>query len=496
MNIDIATIDFTSVFSQFHEGILITDTDGVIVYYNDAMGKIDDLEPAYTTGKKILEIYDLTEQQSPTMRCLAAKQAIVNEPLFYRTNLGKITNGFLNVYPLFKDKNLIGAICLVTEYHIVEKKLLTAQPSPFSEPGSKNGTRYSFVNIIGRRTDLAECVKIAQMAAHSPSPVLIVGETGTGKELFAQSIHNSGSSSANQFVAINCAAIPENLLEGILFGTSKGAFTGSIEKAGLFEQANGGTLFLDELNSMPISLQTKLLRVIQEKKVRRLGSHREVSLNLKIISSVNRDPLSEINQGNLRQDLFYRLGVVFIQIPTLRQRPRDMHKLIHHFIQKFNSRLKKNVSGVSQQVEDFFTHYHWPGNVRELEHVLEGAMNLVGTDEIIERHHLPPHILRSVFTENDDDKVSKQSLAPLTANGSDSAIDRFCQEVLNNQESLPQLYEAHRAAERMIIKRALAASKGNIAQAVKILGLSSPQALQYKMKKLELFRTEFLDRKS
>lgn len=496
MNVDIATIDFTSVFSQFHEGVLITDKTGVIVYYNKAMGKIDDLDAEYAIGKKIIEVYDLTLEQSPTMECLASQEAVFNKTLFYRTHLGKVTNGFLNVYPLFKDNELVGALCLVTEYHMVEKKLLTAQPTTFYEPESKNGTRYSFINIIGRRGDLAECVKNAHMAAQSPSPVLIVGETGTGKELFAQSIHNSSSSRSNKFVAINCAAIPENLLEGILFGTSKGAFTGSIEKAGLFEQANGGTLFLDELNSMPLTLQTKLLRVIQEKKVRRLGSHREVNLRLKIITSMNRDPLGEINQGKLREDLFYRLGVVFIQIPALRDRPNDLEKLINHFIQKFNSRLNKNVSGISQQVHDFFTHYHWPGNVRELEHVIEGAMNLVGTDEIIEKSHLPHHILRSIFAGDGKGGNAQLPSSSFTPHDSELKDAELCKEVFSKQDSLHQLHEAYRSAEKMIIKKALVASKGNVAQAVKKLGFSSPQALQYKMKKLKINRTDFLDNRS
>ncbi len=494
MSLDITAIDFSSVFSQFHEGVLIADKSGVIIYYNSAMGKIDDIGPEYAVGKKILEVYDLNEQQSPTMRCLGSKQPVLNEPMFYRTRLGKVTNGFLNVYPLFTDAKLIGAICFVVEYHMVEEKLFAPQPAKVYQPERKNGTRFTFDDIIGRQTDLSESIRVAKMASESSSPVLIVGETGTGKELFAQSIHNYSPSSENQFVPINCAAIPENLLEGILFGTSKGAFTGSIEKAGLFEQANGGTLFLDELNSMPVSLQTKLLRVIQEKKVRRIGSQKEVDLNLKIISSVNRDPFDEINKGNLRLDLFYRIGVVFIQIPTLRERRQDITLLFNHFIKKFNSRLKRNVRGVSSEVNEFFMHYNWPGNVRELEHVIEGAMNLIGNDEIIEKRHLPNYFLRSVSLDEAGNAYVQPHSSASNEPEPDLCID-LCKKVSAIQDSLQKLDEAHLLAEKTLVKRALSLSKGNVAQAVKVLGLSSPQALQYKMKKHNLTRDEFRHRR-
>ncbi|MFV0438471.1 MAG: sigma-54 interaction domain-containing protein [Desulfopila sp.] len=490
--IEFAMENFEAIFSEFHEGILITNQHGVIVYYNSAMGKVDDLKPEEAIGKKVLEVYDLTEQQSPTMQCLASGLPIVKEPLFYRTHLGKVTNAFLNVYPLFKKRKLVGAICFVVEYHMIEKNFSISPSLKPHTPGKKNGTRFTFSDIIGRDTDLSECVRIAQMAAQSPSPVLIVGATGTGKELFAQAIHNFSAFHRKPFVPINCATIPETLLEGILFGTSKGAFTGSIEKAGLFEQANGGTLFLDELNSMPLALQAKLLRVLQEKKVRRIGAHHEIDLSLKIISSVNMDPHEEIVRGHLRRDLFYRLGVVFIQIPTLRERKRDMAKLTSHFIEKFNARLKRTVTGLTPEIERFFDHYDWPGNVRELEHVIEGAMNLVGSAAVIDESHLPQHFLRSLFAANNTSGGLTSSPSTSTPVLSGPAEEQYFQELCSSQQSLQKLNEVYQAAEKSLIKRALTLSSGNIAQAGKALGLSSPQALQYKMKKLNLARNQFL----
>lgn len=494
--IDLTKIDFASILSNFHEGIVIADKTGTIIYYNTTQGEIDDVAPHSAIGVKITELYDLSEEQSTMMRSLNQKKALINTPIFYQTHLGKVTNAISSTYPLFSDSELVGAITFTKDYHMV-KNVISSQKSAIKggQPERGNGTRFSFSDIIGKHTDLAESVRIAQMAADSPSPVLISGETGTGKELFAQSIHNFSNSYDNHFVPINCAAIPENLLEGILFGTSKGAFTGAIDKAGLFEQANGGTLFLDELNSMPISLQTKLLRVIQEKKVRRIGSHKEIPLNLKIISSVNQDPHEEINNGRLRLDLFYRLGVVSLQIPPLRERKNDIGMLIQHFINKFNTRLKRNVSNVSTEVQHYFNSYEWPGNVRELEHAIEGSMNLLGGQELIEKRHLPQYLLRSL--DNQPNSTAEQT----SSNPDDLPEDLDLRASLQNlleenssgkQISLKTVGELHQKIEKQIIEKTLAETKGNIAKAFKLLELSSPQALQYKMKKLNILRNSFL----
>lgn len=485
-------IDFSEIFSVYHEGIIITDRTGKIIYYNDSMGKIDDLEPSSVIGKAILDIYDLSEEESTTMRCLATKTKIVNQALFYRTHLGKVTNAISNVYPLLSEGSLVGAISYTKDYYMAGEIFSTPPPARQGSPKKGNGTRFSFSDIIGRQTDLSEAVHIAKMAASSPSPVMINGETGTGKELFAQSIHNYSSSKGHSFVPINCAAIPENLLEGILFGTSKGAFTGAIDKAGLFEQANGGTLFLDELNSMPVSLQTKLLRVVQEKKVRRIGSLQEIDLSLKIISSVNEDLHEAINNGHLRLDLFYRLGVVFIQIPPLRERGHDQLPLVEHFVRKFNTRMNKQVIEVSEEVYNFFRDYYWPGNVRELEHVIEGSMNLVGESKIIEKSHLPHHFLNSLSASVEKLTRDQPSLPLILRDKSHSAMDAQLSENTFPEAPLQKLTRDHQATEAELIKQALTLSKGNIAGAVRILGLASSQALQYKMKKLKLKRRDFL----
>lgn len=265
--INFEDIDIYSVLSSMHEGVVIADITGKVIFFNQTQGQIDDISPADATGKNLLDIYQLTPETSPIMRCLTTGDPIINEPMVYRTRLGRVSNILSNAFPLYKSGQLIGAITFSKEYQLLEKVILsrTVSDRPVARISS-NGTRFSFKDIIASDPQMRSAIRMAKMSAGSPSPIMISGETGTGKELFAQSIHNYSPRKKKPFIPVNCAAIPENLLEGILFGTSKGSFTGAIDKPGLFEQANGGTIFLDELDAMPLTLQVKLLRVIQEKK--------------------------------------------------------------------------------------------------------------------------------------------------------------------------------------------------------------------------------------
>jgi arginine utilization regulatory protein len=226
----------------------------------------------------------------------------------------------------------------------------------------------------------------------SPSPVLIFGETGTGKELFAQSIHNSRPRANQPFVAINCAAVPESLLESILFGTVKGAFTGAQNTKGVFEQAGSGTLFLDEINSMPRAMQTKLLRVLQEKSVRRVGADYEIPVKCLIITSSNEQLEECVRNGTLRNDLYYRLALLRINIPPLREWGKDIEILARHFL-KTKGRLygKKNI-GLSTDFLNYLYQHSWPGNVRELEHTIESCVAVAEDGEELHLYHLPPHL--------------------------------------------------------------------------------------------------------
>jgi arginine utilization regulatory protein len=307
------------------------------------------------------------------------------------------------------------------------------------------GKIYTFDDIIGVSTEIIKLKEYALKAASSSSPILVYGETGTGKELFVQAIHNSSMRKDKPFVALNCAALPENLLEGILFGTVRGSFTGAEDREGLFEIADGGTLYLDELNSMPIELQAKLLRVIEERRVRRVGALDERAIDVRIIASTNIKPEHCVKNGIIRSDLYYRLNVITLTIPELRNRKVDIVKLAKHFIEKYNLKFGTNVIGISEDSLEKMLCYDWPGNVRELQNVIEGIMNFK-QEGIIEIEDLPERI----------------------RNSENNSLQEMLQDV-----------------EIRIIKEALVLWNNNISKAAKYLRVPR-QTLQYKVKKYRI----------
>ena len=280
------------------------------------------------------------------------------------------------------------------------------------------------------------------------------GESGTGKELFVQSIHNASSRAAGPFIAQNCAAIPENLLESILFGTSKGSYTGAVDRPGLFELANGGTLFLDELNSMPFDLQAKLLRVLEDGAVRRIGSTHVISVNVRVISAMNVYPALAMEANQLRTDLFYRLNVLTFELIPLRQRKEDILYLSDIFINQYNKQLRKHVSRLDDHVKTIFYKHPWPGNVRELKHTIEYMMN----------------VCEGSMLTGQDLPMMMKNIQP------DQAEETRTSFVL--RDHLKEL-------EIQLINDALDASGGNVQKAAVLLDIPR-QTLQYKMKKLNL----------
>ncbi|SCX82017.1 sigma-54 interaction domain-containing protein [Desulfoluna spongiiphila] len=465
--------DLTGILSETDDGVLITDAKGVILFYNEALSRIDSTDRKLALGRQLTDVYTVTEKDSPTLTCLATGQTIIHHTQFYRTRHGRAVFAMQNVFPLFDGQRLKGAICFVREYSAIEKEV--DETSRFRLGNRDTQTRerrFTFEDIVGSSPELQRCLHTAKMAASSPSPIMIYGESGTGKELFAQSVHNEAPWRDRPFVAVNCSAIPETLLEGILFGTSKGAFTDAQDKAGLFEKANGGTLFLDEVNSMPVGLQAKLLRAIQEKKIRRVGSATEISIELKVISSVNEEPKKAIENTTLRRDLYYRLAVVYISIPPLRQRMEDIALLVDHFIAKCNVKLNRAIHSVSETVMHLFVSYRWPGNIRELEHVIEGAMNLVGDRRHIESTHLPSHFMAAVTPPAPTPIAGLESPPP-----GPGALPVPPSE---GEATLPELLNAY---EEKILRRQLTTHQGNAAKAARALGISR-QLMYHKMRKL------------
>ncbi|CAB1065878.1 Arginine utilization regulatory protein RocR [Olavius sp. associated proteobacterium Delta 1] len=494
-SLNLVDIDFLSVLSAFDEGVVIADKSGRIVFYNQTQAQIDDLEPDYVIGKSVPEVYSLDQNSSMILRCITGGQPILGELFVYRTCRGKLVNAVNSVFPLMQHGLVTGAICFIKDYYLLDKKI-SATPafSPYEGHGYGNGTRFTFADIIGDDEKFLQSVKEARLTADSPSPVMLYGETGTGKEMFAQSIHNHGPRHASRFIGINCAAIPENLLEGLLFGTSKGAFTGAVNKAGIFEQAHGGTLFLDEVDSMPLNLQTKLLRFLQERKIRRVGGSTDIKIDVKIISSVSNNPQQALQEGQIRMDLFYRLAVVFIPIPPLRELKNGVEALSRHFIYKYNLVLGKSVIGVSEKVIDIFRRYHWPGNVRELEHLIEGTMNVIEAEDIIRMHNLPRHFLPPEFT-----LLTEEASNPALNNRADA---ENAPEFRGAQSGQPATDEPHiravpesllglqKTREKELINIALVKSAGNVSRAARKLSISR-QLLHYKMKKYGLARGSY-----
>src|SRR5437879_1021241 len=247
----------------------------------------------------------------------------------------------------------------------------------------------TFGSLIGNSPEMRKIYQVVEQAAPTSASVLITGESGTGKELVAQTIHQLSPRAGFPFIAINCAAIPETLLESEIFGHEKGAFTGAAERRqGCFELADRGTLFLDEIGEMTPATQVKLLRVLQERKFRRLGGRVEQSVDVRVIAATNLDPAEAVKVGKLREDLYYRLNVFSFRLPTLRERKDDLALLVQAFINEFNARNQKAIAGVDQQAMRILEQYNWPGNVRELRNVIERA-TLLASGQFIEAEHLP-----------------------------------------------------------------------------------------------------------
>ena len=312
----------------------------------------------------------------------------------------------------------------------------------------------TFGSLIGNSPEMRKIYSIVEQAAPTGASVLITGESGTGKELVAQMIHQLSPRATFPFVAINCAAIPETLLESEIFGHEKGAFTGAADRRqGCFELADRGTLFLDEIGEMTPATQVKLLRVLQERKFRRLGGRIEQSVDVRVIAATNVDPQEAVKQGKLREDLFYRLNVFAFRLPPLRERKEDLQLLIQAFINEFNARNQKNIAAVDHQAMRMLEHYAWPGNVRELRNVIERA-TILASGPFIEAKHLPP-----VLAEEPPPQHQPQvALAPGTT------VEE---------------------AERRLILMTLEHTRDNKTRAAEILGISL-KTLHNKLNKLRL----------
>ncbi len=350
---------------------------------------------------------------------------------------------------------------------IVAKALKTRQLAGEEATPSQAAPSARF-GIIGMSPELTEVYAVLERVANTPTTVLITGESGTGKELVARALHENSSRKDKPFIKVNCAAIPKELIESELFGYERGAFTGAVgSKPGRFELANGGTLFLDEIGEVPVEMQVKLLRALQESEFERVGGIKTIRVDVRLVAATNRDLKKLIAAGNFREDLFYRLNVVPIRLPGLRERTLDIPLLVEHFLTKFNERLKKHVTGAEDDALDVLKAYPWPGNIRELENVVERAVLFCDVQKL-RAQDLPPEVRGT----------PSMPPAPVT--------DAALQAALASEGGLKEHVKvAMSRLERELVSRALAQTGGNVTHAARLLKISR-KGLQLKMKELGL----------
>lgn len=477
---------YESILNSIDEGIHVADINGRVSYINPSQQNIDSLT-SEVIGKHWTEVYDLDNETSLVLKALNEGIQTQDEYQHYVTRGGKYVSIVCSAVPLYSDGKIIGAAAITKDFikfkEMAERVLhLQKQFSSSKKSRSKqDDTYFTFNQFIGNNKHILESIRWGKASAGSDSSVLIYGETGTGKEMIAQSIHSTGLRSEGPFLAVNCAAIPENLLEGILFGTAKGAFTGAVDRAGLIELANKGSLFLDEINSMPVQLQGKLLRMVEEKKFMRVGGSENISVNLRIIASCNEEPSMAIERGHLRSDLFYRLAVFYIFLPPLRDRVDDLVILCSYFIDKNNRLTGRQVAGLSSEVIEMFKLYNWPGNVRELMHCIECAVNMAtGENELIRTEHLPKYFL--IRMQNSTGKTLPNQIENSEENLS---LPQSAESKTIAKNDIKIILEQIQVQEKNDIISALKLSKGNISKAAASLGLSR-QRLHYRLKKYNL----------
>ncbi|AHA69749.1 ATPase AAA [Bacillus thuringiensis] len=448
---------YETLLNELDIGIHIINEESKTIIYNRKMMEIESMERSDVLYKSPLEIFAFEENKNSTLiEALKLGKTNKNIKQTYFNNKGQEITTINDTFPIIENGKIKGVI-------EISKEISNLKQTIRMGPSRKQSTKFTFDHIIGDSEAIQSIITEGKRVIRTSSSILLVGETGTGKELFAQSIHNESQRSTKPFISQNCAAIPDTLMESLLFGTNRGAFTGAIDKAGLFEEANGGTLLLDEINSLSPALQAKLLRAIQEKTIRRIGGTHEKEIDVRIIATINEDPFEAIAHNRLREDLYYRLSVVTLCLPPLRERKEDILALVQHFIEKYNTQFGLNVTDVDVNVREFFYAYDWPGNVRELEHIIEGSMNLIEDETIITAFHMPTRFRERIKTEFNMQHALTN----------------------HNTDAPKTLKHTIEKMEKNYINQILKENHGNISQAAKFLGLSR-QNLQYRIKKLHL----------
>lgn len=374
-----------AIFNATEDAISVVDERGINIMINPAYTRLTGLSAEDILGK--VATADIAQGESIHMEVLRCQEVVKNA----RMSVGpRRIDVLASAAPIKVDEVLKGSVAVLSD--VTKMRKLTEDLDTAKRIIRNLEAKYDFDDIIGTQEVLVSCIEKAKRAADLNLTVLLKGESGTGKELFAHAIHNHGNRKYNKFVKINCASLSETLLESELFGYEEGAFSGAIKggKRGLFEEADHGTLFLDEIGEMSLNLQAKLLRVLQEKEMMKVGGVKTIPIDVRVIAATNRDLEGAIRQKNFRADLYYRLNMYPIEIPPLRKRKKDIPILCAHLIKKLNVDYGRMTQGISQESCDYLVGYDWPGNVRELENILGRALITMEFNEsTIEIHHLP-----------------------------------------------------------------------------------------------------------
>src|SRR5208283_4292314 len=427
-----------AIIEATEDAISVADDKGNTIIVNSAYTRITGLSKEVVLNKSVT--VDIVEGESMHMKVLQSGKPVHN----VRMKVGPAGKEVIvNVAPIFIDGKISGSAGVIQDISGIIS--LTEELSQAKKLLRHLKARYTCLDIIGNSPAMIRAKEQARMAAETPATVILRGDSGTGKELFAHAIHNASSRRKGQFVRVNCAALTESLLESELFGYEEGAFTGALKggKKGLFEEANGGTIFLDEIGDISLSLQSKLLRVLQEKEITRVGGTSPFTVDVRVIAATNANLEKKVAAGTFREDLYYRLNVFPIHIPALREHKEDIKPVAEHIIYKLNQEFGREVQRISENAIQNLFGYDWPGNVRELENVLGRAMiTMRPQDTILELEHLP--LLPC-------DKIGSTPLP--------SAGVQPLEKVLNE-------------AERNAIVRALMETQGNRTRAANLLGIS------------------------
>jgi PAS domain S-box-containing protein len=440
-----------TILESTYDGIVVVNKEGIITKFNQAYQRFLGIDEKDALGKHVADVIENTRMhivvksgkpEIGEVQKIQGHEMVVMRIPIYKD--GEVAGAVGKV--LFRDLKEIKALASKLDITIRELKYYK------KELMRLKGSRYTFKNIVGNSAKMKQVKELARLAASSNSNVLIRGDSGTGKELFAHAIHDSSLRRYGAFIRVNCAAIPANLLEAELFGYEGGAFTGAKKegKPGKFELAQGGTIFLDEIGDMPGEMQVKLLRVLQEKEVERVGGDKVIRLDVRIIAATNRNLEEMVVKGEFRQDLYYRLNVLKIEIPPLRELKEDIELLSEKILAELNDELGTSIHGIDDEVITILQSYHWPGNIRELKNVLERAVNICKSSVILKKH-LPLYLLELALVEKKAREVlhfqdgETYSLDSVLARAEKLAIERALQRTNNNRKKAAELLGIHRS---------------------------------------------------